>query len=285
MESTLDLRQMFGILRKHIWFIVISTIVCAVAAFGIATIGMTPKYSSSTQILVNKKASNQGFEYQDQQADVQMISTYKDIITNQVILKQASYNLAHPQRVIRPAVKAKYGKTVNGKRRLIRAARPAVVKSNGRAYNVSTSQLKQAISVSNQQNSQVFALTAESTDPNESAAIANEVATVFKSRIKSMMSVNNVTIVSKATPNDQKTSPKTALITLAGAVVGILVGLGYAFIKELTDTTVKDDDFLTDELGLINLGHVATIKKHGTNDFRLKNNQAESLSADHHQRV
>jgi len=288
MDSTIDLRQMFGILRKHVWFIIISTVICAVAAFAVATIGMTPKYSASTQILVNRKTTNQGFEAQDQQADVQMVSTYKDIITTPVILKQAQHNLAHPQQIIRPAVKAKYGKPASGKRRLIRAPKPAVVRTTGRSYDVSVGELKQAVSVTSQQNSQVFALTAESTDPDLSAAMANQVASVFKSKIKSMMSVNNVTIVSNATPNDQPTSPKTKLITLAGAVVGILIGLGYAFIKELTDTSVKDDDFLTDELGLINLGHVATIKKHGNNDFRLKNNSADSpaaTTADHHKRV
>jgi capsular polysaccharide biosynthesis protein len=96
MDTTLDLRQMFGILRKHIWFIIISTIGFAIIAFGVAEFAMTPKYTSTTQILVNKKTSNEGLEFQNQQADVQMISTYKDIITNQVVLKQVQQNLAHP---------------------------------------------------------------------------------------------------------------------------------------------------------------------------------------------
>lgn len=64
MESTLDLRQMFGILRKHIWFIIISTVGFAIIAFGVAEFAMTPKYTSTTQILVNKKTSNEGLEYQ-----------------------------------------------------------------------------------------------------------------------------------------------------------------------------------------------------------------------------
>lgn len=75
-----------------------------------------------------------------------------------------------------------------------------------------------------------------------------------------MIGVNNVNIVSKAVPNDSKTAPKTKMIVFAGLVIGLIIGMGYAFIKELTDTTVKEDDFLTDELQLTNLGHVATIK-------------------------
>ena len=50
------------------------------------------------------------------------------------------------------------------------------------------------------------------------------------------------------------------MITLVGFVLGLLIGIGYALIKELTDTTVKDDEYLTSTLGLTNLGHIATIK-------------------------
>ncbi|WP_225352039.1 YveK family protein [Secundilactobacillus similis] len=193
-----------------------------------------------------------------------MISTYKDIITNQVILKQVQHNLANPEKVVRKATKAVYKTNpYTGKKRLVQAAKPAVIKTTGKAYDISVEDLQSSISVSNQQNSQVFALAVKSGSPEEAAAIANQVANVFKTKIKTMMSVNNVTIVSKAVPVDQKTSPKTKLIALIGLVIGALIGMGYAFIKELTDTTVKDDEFLT-TLGLTNLGHIATIKMRST---------------------
>ena len=41
-----------------------------------------------------------------------------------------------------------------------------------------------------------------------------------------------------------------------GAIIGLIVGIVIAFIKELTDKTVKDSSFLTDELGLTNIGSV-----------------------------
>ena len=44
-------------------------------------------------------------------------------------------------------------------------------------------------------------------------------------------------------------------------IVGLLVGLGYAFTREITDTTIKDDEFLTNELNLTNLGHIVEIRK------------------------
>lgn len=263
MENYLDLRQILGIIRKHIIFIIISFILCLIIAVGLEKFVITPQFTSTAQILVNQKkdTSVPGAALQNQQADVQMISTYKDIITNQLVLKTASERLANPVKVIRSARKARYHVSANGHRHLIKASRPAVVKSTGTPYDVSVKQLQGAISVTNQQNSQVFALNVESDDPQKSAAIANTVAQVFKQKIRRIMSINNVTIVSEATPVKQKSFPKTSIVLLAGAVVGLLVGLGYAFIRELTDTTIKDDEFLTNELNLTNLGHIAEIRK------------------------
>ena len=267
MENYLDLRQILGIIRKHIIFIIISFILCLIIAVGLEKFVITPQFTSTAQILVNQKkdTSVPGAAYQDQQADVQMISTYKDIITNQLVLKTASQRLANPVKVIHSARKARYRVSANGHRHLIKAPHPAVVKSTGTPYDVSVKQLQGAISVTNQQNSQVFALNVESDDPQKSAAIANTVAKVFKQKIRRIMSINNVTIVSEATPVKQKSFPKTSIVLLAGAVIGLLVGLGYAFIRELTDTTIKDDEFLTNELRLTNLGHIAEIRKiHGS---------------------
>lgn len=266
MENYLDLRQILGIIRKHIIFIIISFILCLIIAAGLEKFAIIPQFTSTSQILVNQKKDNSvsGAAFQDQQADVQMISTYKDIITNQLVLKTASQRLANPIKIIHPARKAKY-RVSAGHRHLIKASRPAVVKSTGTPYDVSVKQLQRAISVTNQPNSQVFSLNVESDDPQKSAAIANTVAQVFKQKIRRIMSINNVTIVSEATPVKQKSFPKTSIVLLVGAMVGLLVGLGYAFIREITDTTIKDDEFLTNDLKLTNLGHIAEIRKiHGS---------------------
>lgn len=281
MESKLDFQKMFGILRKHLVFIIVATIGFGIIAFGYSEFAMTPKYTSTTQLLVNQKDNNNpALAAQNQQADVQMVSTYKDIVTNQVILQQVQKKLAHPEKLVRKARKAVYRtNAVTGKKTLVRAAKPAVYKATGNAYNVSVGELQSSISVSSQQNSQVFAINVETNDPNKSAAIANEVAKVFTSRIKSMMRIDNVTTVSKASPNYAKTSSNTKLYIFLGLIIGLLVGMGYALIKELTDTTVKEDDYLQDELGLTNLGHVSTIKLKNTKQVAgPNNNQSESRS-------
>ncbi|GEK29025.1 YveK family protein [Furfurilactobacillus siliginis] len=284
MDQNISLARAVGIIRKHLVAIIIWGILLGVGAWSVATFVMTPKYSAEAQLLVNRKndTTPNGAQYADQQADIQMITTYKDIITNQVVLEKVSNELANPGReVVKPAVKAKYERDVTGHKVLVRAAEPAVTKSSSaKAYDVPAGQLKKMIGISNQQNSQVFAVSVKANDPKEAARIANLTAQVFKKRIKDIMSVNNVTIVSKAVENPNKVAPRTTLLTAAGLLAGLLIGLTYAFVRELTDRTVKDESYLAETLDLTNLGHVSRITSAGrlTGSHRISSHGDENLS-------
>lgn len=225
-EQTISLMQIMGILRKHLKMISITTVVVFLVAVFATFFVMTPKYESTTEILVNRKLSqaDQGAQLQQVQADVQMISTYKDIITS-------------------PTVLTTVNKTVSGYP----------------GYPGSMGAIKSALTISNETNSQVFSVTAEATDAKTAAAIANETAKVFKKKVVKMMSVNNVSIVSRAVPNYSPVSPKKLINLLIGLVAGLLLGVVLAFIREVTDRTVTTESFLTDELGLTSLGIISEI--------------------------
>ena len=269
LNNTIDLHRLMVLCRKHIKMLIIWTLLAGVLGFVIAQFVVVPKYTATTEILVNQKHTNDnnGQAYNNQQADIQMINTYKDIITNQVILSKASKQLKNPVHVIKPAQKAVYRTNADGTRRLIKEAQPAVVERGGKSYNLSTDELKKAISVQTQQNSQVFSLQVKTDDPQESAVVANTVANVFKQQIKKIMSVNNVTIVSRASTPDSPSFPNKKLFALAGAVLGIILTFVNMLNGDLMDTSIHDDDYLTNELGLTNLGHVNHIEM--SRDFKI----------------
>ena len=146
-----------------------------------------------------------------------------------------------------------------------------IAREYGRNYNVPVSQLKKDIKISNEQNSQVFSVAVTTDDSQKSTAAANTIASVFKKRIKKIMSVNNVTIVSRATEPPAPSFPNVKLFALAGAVLGFLVTFAYLLIKELMDTTVNTDEFMTDELGLTNLGHIDHIHLDRNQSFKNNN--------------
>lgn len=262
-EVTIDLRRLFILIRKHIISILIWMIGLGLIAYGVSEYVLVPKYTASTQLLVNRKTADANQAYTNQQADINAVTTYKDIITSNVILKAASKYLANPVTLVKkatPAKKAVY-KTNDGTRTLVKKAvkaKPAVYKRESKSYSVSASELASAVSVTTTTSSQVFTLSATAETPAKAQAIANAVAKEFKEQIPKIMDVNNVTIVAEA-PKGTKSYPKVKMITMVGVLAGLVISLLIIIIKDLSDTTVREDSFMTNELGLTNLGEIAHI--------------------------
>ncbi|MCD5536615.1 YveK family protein [Lactobacillus delbrueckii] len=263
-EVTIDLRRLFILIRKHIISILIWMIGLGLIAYGVSEYVLVPKYTASTQLLVNRKSTDANQAYANQQADINAVTTYKDIITSNVILKGASKYLANPVTLVKkatPAKKAVYRTNDDGTRTLVKKAvkaKPAVYKRESKSYPISPSELASAVSVTTTTSSQVFTLSATAETPAKAQAIANAVAKEFKEQIPKIMDVNNVTIVAEA-PKGTKSFPKVSLITAIGVLAGLVISLLIIIIKDLSDTTVRDDSFMTNELGLTNLGEIASI--------------------------
>lgn len=257
-EQTIDLTRLLQICRKHIWALIIWSVGLAIVGWAVANFFVSPKYSSSAQILVNQKANKNdpNAAYTTQQANMQLVTTYKDIATSHVILRDASSRLANPVRVVRKARPARYKVDSDGKRTLIKKARPAIIERAGKSYGIPAKELASSISVTTQQQSQVFAINAKADTPDKAKVEANAVAESFSDQIPKIMNVNNVTIVAPAT-NGVQTSPNVKLFTLAGFVIGLILSFAVIIIREMSDTTVRDDSFLTEQLGLTNLGQIA----------------------------
>lgn len=263
-EVTIDLRRLFILIRKHIISILIWMIGLGLIAYGVSEYVLVPKYTASTQLLVNRKSTDANQAYANQQADVNAVTTYKDIITSNVILKGASKYLANPVTLVKkatPAKKAVYRTEDDGTRTLVKKAvkaKPAVYKRESKSYSVSASELASAVSVTTTTSSQVFTLSATAETPAKAQAIANAVAREFKEQIPKIMDVNNVTIVAEA-PKGSQSYPNVKMITLVGVLAGLVISLLIIIIKDLSDTTVREDSFMTNELGLTNLGEIASI--------------------------
>ncbi|APG67949.1 Wzz/FepE/Etk N-terminal domain-containing protein [Lactobacillus delbrueckii subsp. lactis] len=263
-EVTIDLRRLFILIRKHIISILIWMIGLGLIAYGVSEYVLVPKYTASTQLLVNRKTADANQAYANQQADINAVTTYKDIITSNVILKGASKYLANPVTLVKkatPAKKAVYKTNDDGTRTLVKKAvkaKPAVYKRESKSYSVSASELASAVSVTTTSSSQVFTLSATAETPAKAQAIANAVAKEFKEQIPKIMDVNNVTIVAEA-PKGTKSFPNVKMITAVGVLAGLVISLLIIIIKDLSDTTVREDSFMTNELGLTNLGEIAHI--------------------------
>ncbi|UNL42957.1 chain-length determining protein [Ligilactobacillus agilis] len=224
-ETVIDLGRLLLTLKKNLFSIIAWAVVGLIISLVVLFIFIEPKYSATTDILVNQKNDNVQTQYAAQQADLGAVTTYEDILKRSVILS--------------PVLKE--------------------VKARDN-YKGSLGDFQKSVSVSNETNSKIISVTVTDKDAYTAADVANTVAKTFKEKIVKMMKIDNVTIVSNAKPNPSPVFPKKTLGALVGIVLGALIGVAIAIVRELTDKTVKDMDFLTDEVGLTSLGTVFHIE-------------------------
>jgi len=223
MEETISLQDLFKTLRKRMLLIVISTVVAVTISGVVSFLLLTPIYQSSTQILVNQtKQESPSFNSQDIQTNLQLINTYNGIIKSPAILSIVIENLDLDST-------------------------PAALDSK--------------ITVSSVQNSQIITVTVQDPNPNIAVDIANSIASVFQKEIITLMNVDNVNILAKAEipENPSPIKPDPILNMAIAAVIGLMIGVGIAFLLEYLDTTMKTEQDIEELLGLPILGHVSPI--------------------------
>jgi len=206
---------------------------------------ITPKYSSEAQLLVNQQTSDSTqaqIQYNEIQTNIQLINTYSDIITGHSILSQVNQNLSNQYEI---------------------------------------GDLSNAVSVKQSSNSQAFNLSVTMESPEDAQLVLNEIINVFESTIKEVYDVASILVLSPASYNVNKVSPNLTIFILMGAVIGLAISMIIILIVELMDTTVKEDEFVS-QLGLINLGHVYELSNKELKQSRLsaktsKTNSRERL--------
>lgn len=225
MEETISLQELFITLKKRLVLIIIVVIAAMSIAGLVSFFYLTPIYQASTQILVNQqKIEQQQFNSQDIQTNLQLINTYNVIIKSPAILTKVIENLD---------------------------------------LDTTPAALTNQITVTNAQNSQVVTISVQDPESYKAVDIANTTAEVFQEEIKNLMNVDNVNILSPAvnTPNLSPVKPDPYLNMAIAAVIGLMVGVGIAFLLEYLDTTIKTEQDIEEVLNLPVLGLVSPISE------------------------
>ncbi|ENH98096.1 capsular polysaccharide biosynthesis protein, putative chain length regulator [Gracilibacillus halophilus YIM-C55.5] len=223
MEETISLKEIFEVLKKRIALIILLTIGAAIVSAVVSFWIITPTYESSTQFIVNQDSGEQEtVNLNEIRSNVEIINTYNDIITSNRILDQVV-------------------EEVN--------------------LTISPGALAEKITVSSTDSSQVVTLTANDTDPDVATEIANTTVQIFQNDLPELMNVNNVNILTEATVSSNPTpvSPKPMLNIAIAIVLGLMIGVGLAFLLEYMDNTIESETDVEERMELPILGVVSHI--------------------------
>ncbi|WP_078431941.1 YveK family protein [Metabacillus halosaccharovorans] len=224
MEETISLKELFLTLKKRLSLIIIITAIATATSGIVSYFLLTPIYQSSTQILVNQSKNDQQQVYNagEVQTNLQLINTYNVIIKSPAILDKV------------------------------------IEKEN---LDITASELNGLVTVSSEQNSQVVNISVQNGNPVKAADIANSIAKTFQEEISNIMNVDNVSILTQAQvgENPSPIKPQPVLNMAIALVVGLMVGVGLAFLLEYLDNTIKTEQDIENQLGLPVLGAITTI--------------------------
>ena len=172
---------------------------------------VTPKYQSSTTLLLAKVSNTTGTQTQD----IDTITTTEITLNSKLVSTYSE--LVKSKNVIR-TVRANLG------------------------INADEEEIRQGVNVSSVKDTELIEITVTNKDAIYAAKIANEIAKVFTDKIKEYYNISNVYVVDEAevtnTPSNVNHTRDIVLFIFVGLVVAVL----YVLVANMLDTTIKSQE-------------------------------------------
>lgn len=211
-ELTIDLGQLFQLLKKNLRLIVLSMVICAVATFAITTFLLPKKYASESSIFIVSKVNQETGT-----VDANALSANSKQVNN-------------------------YMELIKGKNILNKVAEQLNIED--------VKEVQNAISVSNKSETEIIDIKATTDDPTKSQQIVKATTDIFFKEVKETLKIENMTVLNDPEVEETPVSPSKKMNTLIGALLGLLCSGGYVFLTYLLDKRLRTKQEAENFLGI-----------------------------------
>ena len=210
-ELTIDLGELFSVLWRKCYIIILAGIMTAFAAFAATQLLITPKYTSTTSMYMLSGSEGAGLTYNDLQTGTQLTQDYMELTKSRTVL----------EKVI---------STLN--------------------LDMTVEELNDSITTNNTENTRIMTIAVENEDPELARDIADALREAASNKIEEIMNIDAVNTIEEANLPSAPSSPSVMRNTAIGAMLGILISAGIIILIFILDDTIKTPDDVENYLGL-----------------------------------
>lgn len=210
-DNEIDLEEIFKVLKKNIVIIIFISLICGTIGFLLSTFLIDKKYSSEATIYITPKVTEQGtIDYNSIQTNSKMVNNYMEILKGETILTKVATQVGLE----------------------------------------SYEEVKNTLTISNPENTELISISAETTDPELSQKIVSLTVSTFTEDMVDILNLNNVTTINEAKVNADPVSPSKSKFTIIGFGIGLVISCGYFCIAYLFDKRLRTRDEAENFLGV-----------------------------------
>lgn len=207
-ELEIDLQRLFGALVRKAWMVVLSAVICALLSLGVTQFLMTPMYESSVMFYVNNGSLSLGGTSLNLSASD--LSVSKSLVDSYIVILNTR-------------------ETLND-----------VADYAGVSY--SYTELKDMITASSVNDTEIFKVVVTGPDPKEAEKIADACAYVLPKRISKIIEGTSAEIVDKAVMPTKQSSPNVLKNTALGFILGFVLCVGGICLYEIFNTLIRSEE-------------------------------------------
>lgn len=237
-EIEIDLREIFMLLMRWLWLILLVAIIAGTSAFVFSRFVITPTYESTSRIVVlSKQSSNNTLTYSDLQMGTQLTKDYAELIKSRYVVEK-------------------------------------VIGAFG--LEISYENFIDKIDVTTPSDTRIIDITVTDPNPQLAKELVDEIRNVAAVRIKEVMDIEAVNVVDEGNIAKEPSNPNVVKWTLIGLLAGAFLTAGVVVIRFLLDDTIKSSEDIEKYLGLSTLALIPIVMTEEEKNSKRKKHKKEA---------